>query len=216
MKEIHIDQEKYERILQAALVQFAAGGYQKASTDKIAVEAEVSKGLIFHYFGKKQVLYEKTISHVIDFLNEQSQDLFLKNYTDLVEVVVVSTQHKLKLEQKYPEYIHLLISAYAEKETLPKEIQMKLSLYLEQNMESANKLFQNIVKQLPIKADITEQDVVQLVSGVFHQIYTESLYYLNTHPEITEIKQLQFLAERAEIYMNILQNGFLMKKTSES
>lgn len=211
MKEIHIDQEKYKRILQAALVQFAANGYQKASTDKIAVEAEVSKGLIFHYFGKKQVLYEKTISHVIDFLSEQSQDLFLKKYTDLVEVVVISTQHKLKLEQKYPEYIHLLISAYAEKETLPKEIQMKLSFYLEQNMETANQLIQNIIQQLSIKKGVTEQDVGQLVLGVFHQIYMESLQYLKLHPEVTEIKQMQFLAERAEVYMTILQNGFLMK-----
>lgn len=47
---------------------------------------------------------------------------------------------------------------------------MKLALYLEQNIESANKLIQSSVKQLPIKTGITKQEVEPLVSGEFHQI----------------------------------------------
>lgn len=209
MKEINIDQQKYERILQAALKQFATNGYQKTNTDDIARDARVSKGLIFHYFGKKQVLYEHTISGVIDFLNEQSRDLFTKQYTDLVEVVVVSTRYKIKLEQEYPDYIHLLIAAYAKKHILPKSIQVKLEQYMDENMKITHQLLSSIIEQLPIKKGIAQKDVVQLVLGVFNQISVESLQFLKAYPEVTEVKQMQFLAERAEIYMGILQTGFL-------
>ncbi|MGX7150084.1 TetR/AcrR family transcriptional regulator [Enterococcus ureasiticus] len=215
MKEINIDQQKYERILQAALKQFATYGYQKANTDEIARDAGVSKGLIFHYFGKKQVLYERTVSRVIDFLIEQSNDLFTKQYTDLVEVVVVSTQYKMKLEQEYPDYIHLLIAAYAQNHSLPKAIQAKLAQYMDENMEIAHQLLTGIIEQLPIKKEIAKQDVIQLVLGVFNQVSVESLQFLKAHPEVTEVKQMQFLAERAEIYMGILQTGFLENKAEE-
>lgn len=209
MKEINIDRQKYERILQAALKQFATYGYQKTNTDDIARDAEVSKGLIFHYFGKKQVLYERTISSVIDFLNERSNNLFTKKYTDLVEVVVVSTRYKMKLEQQYPDHVHLLIAAYAQKHSLPKEIQAKLAKYMDENMKIAHQFLTDIVMKLPIKKEIAHQDVVQLVLGVFNQISVESVQFLKAHPEVTEVKQMQFLAERAEIYMKILQTGFL-------
>ncbi|MGM0219288.1 TetR/AcrR family transcriptional regulator [Enterococcus sp. AZ126] len=209
MKEINIDRQKYERILQAALKQFATFGYQKTNTDDIARDAEVSKGLIFHYFGKKQVLYERTISSVIDFLNERSNNLFTKKYTDLVEVVVVSTRYKMKLEQQYPDHVHLLIAAYAQKHSLPKEIQAKLAKYLDENMKIVHQFLTDIVMKLPIKKEIAHQDVVQLVLGVFNQISVESVQFLKAHPEVTEVKQMQFLAERAEIYMKILQTGFL-------
>lgn len=215
MKKINIDQLKYERILKAALNQFAKHGYQKANTDDIAKEAEVSKGLIFHYFGKKQVLYERTISDVIDFLMEQSDDLVSKKYTDLVEVVIQSTQHKIKLEQKYPNQMHLLIAAYAQKQRLPKEVQEKLAHYMEKNRAIAQQLLTGIIEQLPIKKEMAQQDVIQLVFGVFNQITMESLQLLNAHPEVTEVKQMQFLTERAELYMRILQTGFIENKAED-
>ncbi|WP_086314503.1 hypothetical protein A5821_002078 [Enterococcus sp. 7F3_DIV0205] len=215
MKEINIDQQKYDRILAAALNHFSKYGYQKANTDEIAKEADVSKGLIFHYFGKKQVLYEQTISEVIDFLNEQSKVLFAKKYTDLVDVVIVATRHKIKLEQKYPNQIRLLITAYAQKQHLPKEIQAKLAHYMDENRAIAQQLLARLIEQLPIKKQIAKEDVVQLVLSVFNQISVESLQFLKTHPEVTEVKQMQFLAERAEIYMAILQTGFLEHKPAE-
>ncbi|MBO0441799.1 TetR family transcriptional regulator [Candidatus Enterococcus ikei] len=215
MKEVKIDQQKYDRILTAALKHFSKYGYQKANTDEIASEAGVSKGLIFHYFGKKQMLYERTISDVIDFLSAQSKELFTKQYTDLVEVVVTSTRLKMKLEKAYPDHLHLLITAYAQKQNLPKEIQAKLSQYVDENMAIAQQLLTGIIEQLPIRKEIAQQDVVQLVLGVFNQISMESLQFLNAHPEVTEVKQMQFLAERAELYMDILQTGFLENKAEE-
>lgn len=48
---------KQDRIINAGLKIFAENGYRHASTDEIAAEAAISKGLLFHYFYSKIGLY---------------------------------------------------------------------------------------------------------------------------------------------------------------
>lgn len=57
--------EQYEtrkwQILNVALDQFIQYGYYGTSTRKIAEEAGISSGLMFHYFPNKQALYEALV-----------------------------------------------------------------------------------------------------------------------------------------------------------
>ncbi len=48
---------KKQRIINAALEEFAKHGYDKASTNSIVKNANISKGLLFHYFTNKKTLY---------------------------------------------------------------------------------------------------------------------------------------------------------------
>ena len=59
------------RILEAALVEFAEKGYRKASTNTIVREAEVSKGLLFHYYISKKELYITIYQNIIDIFNRE-------------------------------------------------------------------------------------------------------------------------------------------------
>ena len=54
------------RILDAATAEFAAHGFDRASTNTIAAEAGVAKGLVFHYFGTKDELYLAIIDRVAE------------------------------------------------------------------------------------------------------------------------------------------------------
>lgn len=60
------DDARRSRILEAALDEFAARGYKKASTNTIVREAKVSKGLLFHYFISKKDLYIYLVKSAID------------------------------------------------------------------------------------------------------------------------------------------------------
>ena len=50
-------EEKQLRILNAAMTEFATRPYRAASTERIAREADISKGSLFAYFGDKRGLY---------------------------------------------------------------------------------------------------------------------------------------------------------------
>ena len=48
-----LKKEKQDRMINAGLHIFAMNGYRHASTDEIVKEANISKGLLFHYFESK-------------------------------------------------------------------------------------------------------------------------------------------------------------------
>ena len=113
MKEMlaKIDPEKKDRILNSAFLEFGRSGFEKASTNEIVQNAGISKGLLFHYFGSKQALYETlkefAVGYVMDILEEgidwSQSDLFLR-----VQQITVL---KLKAMEKYPHIYDFLKTA---------------------------------------------------------------------------------------------------------
>lgn len=61
--------EKQDRMINAALKIFAKNGYKHASTDDIVKEAEISKGLLFHYFVSKMGLYSFLLDYSVKYMN---------------------------------------------------------------------------------------------------------------------------------------------------
>jgi len=55
-----------DSIFQSSLEEFAAVGYERANTNHICAKAEVSKGLLFHYYGSKKHLYLYTVEKCIE------------------------------------------------------------------------------------------------------------------------------------------------------
>ncbi len=57
-----------ERILQAAIAEFADKGFSGARTDTIAKLAASNIRMIYHYFGNKEALYVAVLEHVLGAL----------------------------------------------------------------------------------------------------------------------------------------------------
>lgn len=55
-----------EKIITVALEEFALNGYRAASTNVICKKANISKGLLYHYYGTKENLYLSVIRYFID------------------------------------------------------------------------------------------------------------------------------------------------------
>ena len=63
-----LKKEKQDRMINAALKVFSQYGYRHASTDEIIREAEISKGLLFHYFESKRGLYNFLYDYATKFV----------------------------------------------------------------------------------------------------------------------------------------------------
>jgi AcrR family transcriptional regulator len=90
------DKEREKRqgqILQIALDQFIMKGYYGTSTREICKIAEVSSGLMFHYFDSKKALYETLIEigcEKMVFMPEEDLSplkIFEKNIQDLFQLI---------------------------------------------------------------------------------------------------------------------------------
>lgn len=114
---LHVNPEKKERIINSALKEFSVNTFQKASTNTIVEEAGISKGLLFHYFGNKETLYNyleyvafKIVTErIVDELDWQQKDIFLR----LKELSLI----KFKVFQQYPYLASFSLIAFKGKTT---------------------------------------------------------------------------------------------------
>ncbi|MFC1557847.1 TetR/AcrR family transcriptional regulator [candidate division KSB1 bacterium] len=87
------EREKIERkkdILEAAKRVFAEKGFEKATLDEIAVEAEYGKGTLYNYFKNKEDLFISLMRHELNKMNDilgKSLDKYDDSREQLKEVV---------------------------------------------------------------------------------------------------------------------------------
>lgn len=114
MRELHIPKDKKRRIIRAAMEKFAENGYRKATVDEIVASADISKGLIFHYFGSKKQLY----LYLYEFAYGLVYDRVVKSFeqADLFDRIRESERIKLTVVSEYPYVLDFLMSVTKEKE----------------------------------------------------------------------------------------------------
>ena len=77
-----IRETKSQIIGEAALKLFASNGYQNTSIREIAIEAGVSKGLIYNYFNSKEEILSKLIDNVTETMWNRFELQNLKEITE--------------------------------------------------------------------------------------------------------------------------------------
>ncbi len=66
--------ERRERLLDIGIELFGESSYDRLSTDQIADRADISRGLLFHYFGSKRGYYVAVIRQAASLLLERSKN----------------------------------------------------------------------------------------------------------------------------------------------
>ena len=100
-----LDVNKRNRIINSALEEFSKNGYQNTSTNAIVKKAEISKGLLFHYFGNKKELYNSLEKFVITTIKNSIVNQLNWEETDFFNRIQEVTNIKMALTIEYP-YIY--------------------------------------------------------------------------------------------------------------
>ena len=115
-----MDPEKRDRVISAAMKEFAKG-YKNANTDIIVREAGISKGLLFHYFGTKDGLYEFILKNACEMIQTEYLTLIDLQQTDIIEKIWQMTLLKMDVSYKCPALFDFLAKAYVELQENPNE-----------------------------------------------------------------------------------------------
>lgn len=108
------DRSRRDKIIAAAIKIFSRYGYEKASTTMIARQAQISKGLIFHYFDNKAELFMATHHAAVDIV---TADIYQKvdfNDQDLFSRLRETIVSKMDVMKRYPEIFEFLKMSYLE------------------------------------------------------------------------------------------------------
>ncbi|MFC6182396.1 TetR/AcrR family transcriptional regulator [Lactiplantibacillus daowaiensis] len=203
------DPAKVARIMQAATHEFAQHGYAGVKTDQIAAVAQVSKGLIFHYYGSKQALYFATVQTATETIMTTINPRAFDAPDDLVTLVVRSTKYKAEFGQSHPDEMAVMIEAYGKLDQLPAKARQQLTALYRQSMQVIQMQIGHVVDQMALRPELDRTLVINMIMGVYNQIFTEFQAQMHLHPEMKTMTDAQWIVDRAKAYMQILEYGFV-------
>lgn len=123
-----IPKEKRERIIRAAVLEFAMHGYDNANTNKIAKNAHISVGSLFQYFESKEDLFLTIIKDCSQLLVQafaetviEGDPFFVTIEKILRKIIKESRENpnivKLYFEMSSPSKLHIVQQAVNELES---------------------------------------------------------------------------------------------------
>ncbi|MFT8315787.1 MAG: TetR/AcrR family transcriptional regulator [Clostridium sp.] len=204
-KFMNLEPEKREVIINAALEEFAQKGYKNASTNEIVKKANISKGLLFHYFSNKKKLFL--------FLYDYSKDVFLNEFynkmnydeTDIIKRWRQIVLLKMELIQKYPVlYDFILASAVEDSKEIKQELENQMKNVLE---DSYKRLFNNIDTSR-FKAGMDIKRVLEIIFWVAQGFSNRELDHIKSDPTYRSHIDANALVEEFELYLDMLKDTF--------
>jgi TetR/AcrR family transcriptional regulator len=115
----HLPPDKRERILDAALSEFADQGYQAASLNRLVAQAGIAKGSLYQYFPNKEGIFHYVFGYALNLVRQTltavkdetlEEDLFTRLEKSLLAGVRFLREHprifnlylKIQFDQKVP------------------------------------------------------------------------------------------------------------------
>lgn len=118
--------DRQKQIINGALKVFSASSYCQTSTIDIAIEAGISKGLLFHYFKNKKELYLYLYDYCVNLsIGELEKNRNLAE-TDFFEILLRAQRFKCKLMKEHRYLYDFVVKVYLETDV---EIVEEISKY---------------------------------------------------------------------------------------
>jgi len=109
-----LPQEKQERIINAGFRVFSQNSYKKSPVNEIALEADISKSLLFFYFRNKKELYMFLFKYAEEVTSKALLESSAFKGDDIFDIMYRGLLVKAKLMKEYPDMSRFAIRAYYE------------------------------------------------------------------------------------------------------
>jgi AcrR family transcriptional regulator len=159
-KILMLESQRRDAILNAALKEFATKGYCEASTNIIAKEAGISKGLMFHYVSSKENLFFIVYDYFTAMMNNEYFELMNYDERDIFERIRQSYLLQLELIKKYP-WIFELNKLFADSN--PDVIKKKLAEKYKSDQTSCFEHMFDFIDESNFKDDLDKEKCKQFI-----------------------------------------------------
>lgn len=200
----NLPKEKKNRIINACIKEFAKNGYKKGSTNEIIKKANISKGILFHYFKNKKNLY----FYIVDYVINHFYSIIVKHIKDMksgdiFDIIRDITLIKLKIFAQAPEMYEFMAKAFLNPEEEVEEGIRK------RYIEIYNDSFKILVEKFDtsmLREDIDKKRAIELlfisIDGISNKYIKE---YKGREKEM--IKEADKIVKEFEEYLHILKVG---------
>lgn len=207
MKRDEKNQKMRRKIMDSALTEFSNQGYGGSSINTICASQDISKGIIYHYFKTKDVLYLACVEECFQQLTQYIQDHIA--YEDISIEKQLENYFTLRTHffQTYPVYQRIFCEAVISPPAhLKSEVQK-----CKQSFDTLNtQILRQLLTPVSLRPDISTEDVIE----TFRQFQD----FINIRYQMTNLSSHTF-EEREENCLkslNILLYGVIQRKEHEN
>ena len=155
-----LEESKRQRILNAALKEFAENGYEQASTNRIVKNAGIGKGMLFYYFNNKKELYQYLIDYSMDVTVNEFLNLIDTTESDFIDRMKQVSELKMNLISDNPDIMNFMGTLILTQELeLPEDLITRMG---ELKKLGNAKLYDNIDTSL-FRDDVDVNKIYQLI-----------------------------------------------------
>ncbi|MFP4020180.1 MAG: TetR/AcrR family transcriptional regulator [Halanaerobium sp.] len=195
----NLSETKKERIIDAAMKEFAENPYSKTSINRIIEQADISKGSFYQYFNNKKDLYKYLIELVtakkIEFLNQKLEDYQKYEFFPLLRKLFIAG---IQFKNKYP-----LISEIGDRLLNGENESLKNEIYAESKPKS-NQFFEELISEAVQKGEI---DPVIDIKFTAFMLTDFSISLVNYYFENHNPNNLNEIMDYVDKMLYIMKNG---------
>jgi AcrR family transcriptional regulator len=202
-KFLSLESEKKNRILNAALKEFAQKGYKNGSTNEIVKSAEISKGLLFHYFKNKRELYLFLFDYCIEVLLDDFYNKINLSQSNIIERLRQFSMVKIKMLERYPDIIRFVEVAFMEDSIEVKnEIEERTNKLSDTNLKKA---FEGIDVSR-FKEGIDVEKAINIIIWTFEGISNTEI----KKAKLTPLGKIDYdrIIDEADVYIEMFKEWF--------
>lgn len=200
----NLPEEKKKRILDACIEEFALNGYDKASTNSIVKKADISKGILFHYFGNKKSLFLYIFDYCINDLVDKYYSMKEAEPKDIFERIMWGSIIKLKIAKEEPLKNRLVFLAIS---NMPEELKQELTEIYNSYYSKHVPQFFGDIDTSKFKKGVDPQKAMELLMMCMDGISNKYLKKYKSRPIDEVFNDLEKIMEECNEYINILKFG---------
>ncbi len=137
-------EQRRQSIVEAAETVFFSKGFEKATMDDVAEEAELSKGTLYLYFNSKEDLYAVIIKKGITILHQLFAEAVAKEETGLSKVRAIGEAFVI-FSTEYPDYSEAML--YGHSRLHPEDVEALEDCQKHDNNEQSEQIFISSITQ---------------------------------------------------------------------
>ncbi len=199
-----LPQDKKQKIIDACIAEFAANGYDRASTNAIVQNAGISKGALFYYFGSKKDLFLYIFNYSIEKLMKYYYEVKDMQPADAIERLTWYTKLKLKVFLKEPVMSKLIVDTVT---NMPEELRVELEDMVRGMYATYLPMMMGNIDDSNFREGVDKKRAVEIIS-IFIDGYTEK--YLKAARKLSYeavINDLDNIMDEYYKYLEILKYG---------
>jgi TetR/AcrR family transcriptional regulator len=172
-KFLSLDTEKRDRIINAAIKEFAQKGYDNASTNEMVKEAGISKGLLFHYFKNKKQLFFFLFDYCYNLVADEFYKKVDLTERDFFKRIRQAVHIKMDLQMKYPDILNFIQEAFMQDSPdIKEEFDKK-----KQELTAVNiGIIYDGIDLSKFRDDVDPQKILKIISWTFEKMSDEELH----------------------------------------